>query len=63
MKKERKLKLEVNRISISRLNNVKGGGYVTSVDFPCIISLDNYSCIGICQTGLTVLDGSVAKNC
>ncbi|MGH1387720.1 hypothetical protein [Kordia sp.] len=25
MKKERKLKLEVNKVSVSKLNNVKGG--------------------------------------
>lgn len=62
MKKERKFKLTMNKVSVSKLNNIKGKGdplTESSVTFPCIISIDNYSCEDDCRTGLTVLNESV----
>jgi len=64
MKKQRKFKLVMNKVSVSKLNNVKGKGGDTvtesSVTFPCIISVDAPSCqYHSCRTGLTVLDGSL----
>jgi hypothetical protein len=63
MKKERKLKLEVKKINISKLNSIIGGNDpITSVDFPCAETVD-YTIIGInCRTGDTRADRSL-ENC
>ncbi len=64
MKKQRKLKLEVNKVSVSKLNNIKGAGDpIESVDFPCILSINGFSCILDCQTGLTIINNSEARDC
>lgn len=63
MKKERKLKLEMNRVSVSRLNNIKGGNPIISVELPCVFSINNFSCVEICQTGLTVANQSEGRDC
>lgn len=40
MKKERKLKLTMNKVSVSNLNNVFGGGddLIPSVNFLCVVN-------------------------
>lgn len=57
MKKERRLRLEVNKISISKLNNIFGAGGgdpVASVDLPCVITTVVLTDIGVdCKTGET----------
>ena len=64
MKKERKLKLEVKKVSISKLNNIFGGGDpVASVDFLCIITTEVKTDIGVdCKTGDTKTNRSLV-NC
>lgn len=48
MKKERKLKLVMNKVSVSNLNNVFGGGddLIPSVNFLCIITTEPKSIPG-----------------
>ncbi|EDP95494.1 hypothetical protein U8527_17535 [Kordia algicida OT-1] len=61
MKKERKLKLEVNKVSVSNLNNTLGGGsdLVSSVNFPCVITTVRHTIPGLnCKTFLTASDSA-----
>jgi hypothetical protein len=55
MKKERKLKLEVKKMSISKLNNIFGGNDpIASVDLPCVITTEPITIVGVdCKTGVT----------
>jgi hypothetical protein len=60
MKNERKLKLEVNKVSVSKLNNIKGAGDpVASIDYLCVITINGISCDGPCQTTLTIVNPSI----
>jgi len=55
MKKERKLTLVMNKVSISNLNNVFGGGanIVPSINFVCVVSTVLKTVPGEdCRTGL-----------
>jgi hypothetical protein len=62
MKKERKQKLEVNRVSVSKLNHIKGGNPIVSIDI-CVITTEEKTILDQdCKTGLTILDGSI-KTC
>lgn len=64
MRKERKLKLAVNKISVSKLNSVKGGDPIISVDVLCPLTENEAICMtDPCQTGLTILDRSIGSNC
>lgn len=64
MKKQRKLKLAVNKVSVSKLNSVKGGNPIISIDVFCAYTENEVECTSDpCQTGLTVLDRSVGKKC
>ena len=56
MKKERKLKLVIKKVSVSKLNNIFGAGAdpVASVDLPCIITTILKTDPGVdCKTGAT----------
>lgn len=57
MKKERKLKLEIKKVCISKLNNILGAGGdpVASVDLPCVLTtIVITTIIGVdCKTGAT----------
>ncbi|AXG72360.1 hypothetical protein KORDIASMS9_04631 [Kordia sp. SMS9] len=54
MKKERKLKLEMKKVSVSHLNNVLGGDdLIPSVNFLCVVTTEPQTLPGIsCKTGL-----------
>ena len=60
MKKERKLKLEVNKVSVSNLNTTFGGGgtdLIPSLNFLCVITTEPHSIPGEnCKTFLTATD-------
>lgn len=62
MKKERKLKLEVNKVSVSNLYNISGGGgsdLVASINFLCVLTTVPHSIPGHnCKTFVTVGNGS-----
>ncbi|WP_430412179.1 hypothetical protein [Kordia sp.] len=64
MKKERKLKLEVKKVSISKLNNIFGGNDpISSVDLPCVITTVVKTIVGVdCKTGDTKTNRSLV-NC
>ena len=59
MKKERKLKLEVNKVSISKLNNISGGGdpavTIASVVLCELTTLCDTDMDGDCKTYITAL--------
>ncbi|WP_298514013.1 hypothetical protein [uncultured Kordia sp.] len=56
MKKKTNLSLEIKKVSISKLNSVKGGDPVMSVDLPCIYT-EYCSIAGVnCKTFLTASD-------
>lgn len=62
MKKERRLKLQMNKVSVSKLNNTIGGGsdIIPSVNFPCVITTEPKSIPGDdCRTGNTLSNQSV----
>ena len=64
MKKERKLKLQMNKISVSKLNHIKGAGsdLVPSVDMPCEITTEIKSVPGEdCKTVVTIINRSLGK--
>ncbi len=59
MKKERKLKLQMNKISVSKLNDTHGGGsdFIPSVNYLCVITTEPHSIPGEnCKTFLTAVD-------
>ncbi len=71
MKKQRRLKLEMNKVSVSKLNNIKGaGGPIGSVNI-CAISTEPFTCeftmeLTSCanfectiRTGVTIINQSV----
>ncbi|MEM6718734.1 MAG: hypothetical protein AAF611_05455 [Bacteroidota bacterium] len=66
MKKERKLKLTMNKVSISNLNNVFGGGndIIPSVNYLCVITTEPKTVPGEdCKTGKTIVYKSHDDDC
>ncbi|WP_298422797.1 hypothetical protein [uncultured Kordia sp.] len=62
MKREIKLKLEVNKINVSKLNNIVGAGddNVPSVNSPCVITTEPKTIeYDNCKTGDTKTDRSL----
>ncbi|WP_046757331.1 hypothetical protein [Kordia jejudonensis] len=66
MKRERKLKLAIKKVSISKLNTIfgAGGDPVPSVDLPCeLTTIVITTIIGVdCKTGATKTNDSLG-NC
>jgi hypothetical protein len=59
MKKKRKLRLEVKKVSISKLNDIKGGDLRTSFDLPCAhTTICTQTDDDECKTYLTATDSA-----
>ncbi|WP_298514010.1 hypothetical protein [uncultured Kordia sp.] len=57
MKKKRTVGLEIKKVSISKLNDIKGGDPVTSFDLPCAYStICTQTDDDECKTFLTATD-------
>lgn len=61
MKKQRKLKLEMNKVCISKLNDIKGGNPIESVDICIFTAGPNTIPNEDCKTGITIIENSVGK--
>ncbi|MBC8756009.1 hypothetical protein H2O64_15130 [Kordia sp. YSTF-M3] len=55
MKKERKLKLEVSRVSVSKLNHIIGSGPKISIELCALTTQCDTNIDGDCKTYITVL--------